>query len=87
MCGYKDTSHSVNKSTLSTSCTNAMKQCSSATCVRDYVRHAFEDRLYKFCSTNRMNLLVTSYSWAASAYGLGYHSDYPYDCIAYCEPN
>lgn len=85
MCGYKDENNSVNESILSTSCSNAMKQCHSAYCVEQYVKDAFYDRFYKFCPTTHMNLLVTDSSWAGNGYGIGYHSGYPYDCIAYCE--
>ena len=85
MCGYKDVNHPVDQSILSTSCSKAIDQCTSVSCVRDYVRDAFQDRLYKFCYNDRMNLMVTSGSWSYSAYGHASYSGYPYTCIAYCE--
>ena len=85
MCGYPDYYESVDESILSTSCSKAMQQCSSSSCVRNYVRDAFQDRLYKFCKSDRMNLLVTAGSWTYSAYGHGSYYGNPYACIAYCE--
>merc|ERR1712136_306084 len=84
-CGYHDGSNQVNSSVLSTSCSNALRNCYSASCVRDYVKGAFDDRIYKFCPNN-MNLLVTAESWASWAYGLAYYTSSTYDCVAYCVP-
>ena len=82
LCGNKD-GNKVSYSTLSTSCSNAMRNCSSASCVSDYVWNAFNDRLYKFCS-NSMNVLVTAHGWGSWAYGLEYYDGAEYYCIAYC---
>ena len=85
MCGKHDSGKSVDYYTLKTSCINALNQCSSASCVRDYVMNAHHEHLYKFCK-NDMNLLITAGPWASTAYGLEYYSGYPYDCVAYCNP-
>ena len=84
MCGPLD-GNVVNYSTLANSCRNALNNCFTADCVRDDVSNAFYGGRYKFCP-NRMNLYVTSGSWAAWAYGLEYFSGNTFDCIAYCTP-
>ena len=82
MCGIDD--HDiVSESILSKSCTNAYNKCGpSVDCMRDYIRDAFEDRLYRFCP-NRMNLIVTPqymawHGWIKYAQAGGYY------CAAYC---
>ena len=85
ICGDQDGSNKVNYSTLTTSCSNAMRKCSTAECIRAYVQGAFDERIYKFCP-NQMNLMVTAKIWASSGYGIEHHSGDPYDCIAYCVP-
>ena len=87
MCGlYDGNGETVNKSILSASCSNALSNCSSVTCILDYVVGAFKDRIFKFCP-NEMNLLVTQIGWSSYAYGLEYFSpDDKLNCVAYCVP-
>ena len=87
MCGEK--SSNVDKSILTTSCSNAMKNCSSAGCIRNYVKEAFENRLYKACDSKYMDIMITPHKWGSFAYGLEYVNGVAangkkYDCIAYC---
>ena len=86
MCGNEDGSGvAVDQSILYDSCIHASNQCSSAACIRDYVRDAFDDRVYKFCPHSK-NIMVTAESWNSWAYGLKYKYVPPYNCIAYCTP-
>ena len=87
MCGSKD--GKVDKSILTTSCSNAMKNCSSVGCIRDYVRDAFDSRLYKACDSTYMDIMITPHYSGWFAYGLEYVNGVAangktYDCIAYC---
>ena len=84
MCANQD-GNKVNRSILSTACLNAYNRCTYASCMRDYIRDAYYDRLYKFCP-HGMNLLVTPQNWASWAYGLEYVKNGDYYCIAYCTP-
>ena len=84
MCGPRE-GYIVVADLLSNACRKAMRNCSTADCVRDDVSNAFYGGYYKFCP-NRMNLLVTSGWWAAWAYGEVYYTGIPFDCIAYCTP-
>ena len=58
MCGERNSKvGKVDESILTTSCSNAMKNCSSAMCLKNYVRDAFDNRLYGFCDSNLMNIM------------------------------
>ena len=89
MCGKRDSNvGKVDKSILTTSCSNAMKNCSSDNCIKDYVKDAFENRLYKFCNSG-FNVMITPHNWGSFAYGLEYvrglaANEKSYYCIAYC---
>ena len=90
MCAERDSdAGKVDKSILTTSCTNAMKNCSSAECIKDYVTDAFNDRLYRFCDSNTMNVMITPHKWGSYASGLEYvnvtDNEKSYACIAYCK--
>ena len=86
MCGLA-AYRRIEYSTFQTSCNNAKNNCSTASCIRDYVRDAYLDGLFKFCPDRfRMNLMVTAGSWASWANLLEYVSGNPFDCIAYCIP-
>ena len=79
----------VDKSILTTSCSNAMKNCSSDDCIRDYVNDAFTNRLYKACHSKHMGIMITPHYWGSFAYGLEYvkgvaANGKSYNCIAYC---
>ena len=89
MCAKKDSKDGkVDKSILATSCSNAMKNCSSDNCIREYVKDAFRNRLYKFCNSD-FNVMITPHNWGSFAYGLEYvrglaANEKSYYCIAYC---
>ena len=83
----------VDKSILTTSCSNAMKNCSSDDCIKDYVRDAFANRLYKACDSKYMDIMITPHEWGgyhdSYAYGLEYvkgvaANEKSYYCLAYC---
>ena len=89
MCGGRDSKiRKVDKSILTTSCSNAMKNCSSDECIKEYVSDAFDNRLYKFCDSN-MDVMITPHKWGSFAHGLEYvkgvaANGKSYSCIAYC---
>ena len=98
MCGKRNSKvEKVDKSILTTSCSNAMKKCSSARswiidmprCIKDYVEDAFDDGRYKFCDSSYMNIMITPHHWGSYANGLEYvngvaANEKSYACIAYC---
>ena len=89
MCGERNSKvGKVDESILTTSCSNAMKNCSSAMCLKNYVRDAFDNRLYGFCDSNLMNIMITPHEWGSYTYGLEYvnvvANEKSYTCIAYC---
>ena len=85
MCGNQDSKNNVSYSTLKTSCSNAHRNCSSASCIKDYVKNAHADGLYKFCGKG-MDIMITPHGWASWAKGLEYYHGGEYYCVAYCTP-